>query len=135
MLLLTAGDLDADGLADDWELHQLKSLTFGPTDDPDQDGAANASERQAGTDPANRADVLSLSYAATSPTTGLTLSWRHQASRSYQLETTEDWKSWHPISAPALRYPEPGVVEWTDWTVLTNGTRPQRFYRLNAKQP
>lgn len=131
--VLGAGDLDADGLPDDWELHHLHSLTFGASDDPDQDGAANASERLAGTSPSNAQDLLSLSYTTVSPTAGLTLRWHHQASRTYTLETTEDWQTWQPVPTPALRYTAPGVVEWTDATSLTNRANPKRFYRVTAK--
>jgi len=127
------GDLDADGLPDDWELQYLDSLTFSATDDPDQDGAANANERQAGTDPANGQARLSLAYATLTPEAGLTLRWTHQASRTYTLESTEACQNWQPVPAPALRYPAPGIVEWTEEPSLTNDTRPRRFYRVIAK--
>ena len=45
------GDGDADGLPDDWESANLRTLAFGPGDDPDGDGESCAAERLAGTDP------------------------------------------------------------------------------------
>lgn len=133
-LVVGTDDLDADGLPDDWELHHLQSLTYGAADDPDQDGAANGTERHAGTDPANAEDRLSLSVGIAQQD-GRTLRWRHQASRTYTLETTVDWQNWQPVPAPALRYPKPGIVDWTDDGSLTGGLGPLRFYRVSVKQP
>ena len=48
-------DLDADGLADDWEQLHFGSLAATPAADPDADGHSNRAEFQAGSDPANPA--------------------------------------------------------------------------------
>ncbi len=45
------GDSDSDGLSDDWELANFRNLAQGAAGDPDGDGANNAAERSAGTDP------------------------------------------------------------------------------------
>ncbi|MFH5805516.1 hypothetical protein ACG2DA_15810, partial [Alienimonas sp. DA493] len=45
------GDADADGLPDDWEFATLLSARFDGTSDPDADGASNADEYAAGSDP------------------------------------------------------------------------------------
>ena len=44
-------DTDADNLPDAWEMEWLKSLQYGPNDDPDEDGKTNIEEQLAGTDP------------------------------------------------------------------------------------
>lgn len=44
-------DVDQDGLPDAWEFQYLLSHTFGPDDDPDQDGSTNLEEFNNDTDP------------------------------------------------------------------------------------
>ena len=44
-------DVDADGLDDAWEFRELLSYTYGPNDDPDNDGETNLTEFINGTDP------------------------------------------------------------------------------------
>lgn len=45
------GDLDNDGLQDDWEEDNFGDLGEGGVDDPDEDGFLNIQEEDAGTDP------------------------------------------------------------------------------------
>ncbi|MBN2053974.1 FG-GAP repeat protein, partial [bacterium] len=45
------GDLDGDGLPDDWEYMYFGGLSLDPTGDGDNDGLSNAEEWQAGSDP------------------------------------------------------------------------------------
>ena len=47
----TETDADADGLDDTWEFRELLSYTYGPNDDPDNDGDNNLTEFTNGTDP------------------------------------------------------------------------------------
>ena len=49
----TSPDVDADGLDDAWEFRELLSYTYGPNDDPDNDGDDNLTEFTNGTDPYN----------------------------------------------------------------------------------
>jgi hypothetical protein len=49
-------DSDDDGLPDAWELIYFDDLTYGPSDDPDNDGWDNSKERDEGTDP-SKADT------------------------------------------------------------------------------
>ena len=44
-------DVDNDGLDDAWEFRELLSYTYGPNDDPDNDGDNNLTEFTNGTDP------------------------------------------------------------------------------------
>lgn len=44
-------DIDEDTLMDEWEFRELLSYHYGPTDDPDNDGADNLTEMNNGTDP------------------------------------------------------------------------------------
>ena len=128
-----SGDLDADGLPDDWELFQLGGLSHGATEDPDADGASNLAEWQAGTQPAVGDDVLRITVGA-SARQGPTLRWAHQANRGYQLEFTEDWLIWEPITSPRLVYSQSGTVEWVKGLVSGESGLP-RFYRVRVTQP
>jgi hypothetical protein len=47
----SGADVDADGLEDAWEFRELLSYTYGPNDDPDNDGDNNLTEFTNGTDP------------------------------------------------------------------------------------
>lgn len=47
----TGVDVDNDGLDDAWEFKELLAYTYGPTDDPDNDGDNNLTEFTNGTDP------------------------------------------------------------------------------------
>ncbi|RYD18283.1 MAG: hypothetical protein EOP88_23125, partial [Verrucomicrobiaceae bacterium] len=92
------GDGDSDGLPDDWELKNFLNLLQTATGDPDGDGADNAAERRAGTDPndptwhpgvppdATRpdglmVDLLALPHLTTLPDKSPEFAWIYQPSR------------------------------------------------------
>lgn len=80
-----AGDSDADGLPDWWELVYAASRTNAiPGDDPDHDGANNLAEQRAGTDPTNRVSVLAVTALARSGSAA-TLDWESAAGRVYSV--------------------------------------------------
>lgn len=60
-------DTDRDGLDDRWETAHLKTLLYGPKDDPDGDGFSNAREQIMGTDPGQPNRPLSLEMSAWKP--------------------------------------------------------------------
>lgn len=121
------GDADADGLPDDWELAALHSLTFNATADTDGDGASNAAEFRAGTDPLNASSVLRIhsSQAAGHSTLSLT----HSASRQYGIEFTEDFQQWQPLTNAPLFELGTDKVQWSD----SNDSSTKRFYRARLK--
>ena len=45
------GDMDNDGLSDDWEFEHFADLRFNGTDDPDNDGLSNLTEFDTGGNP------------------------------------------------------------------------------------
>ncbi|MEM6807373.1 MAG: sulfatase/phosphatase domain-containing protein, partial [Bacteroidota bacterium] len=47
----TGNDVDNDGLPDEWEFVNMLTYTYGPNDDPDNDGILNLDEYNNGTDP------------------------------------------------------------------------------------
>ena len=89
---------------------------------------------QAGTDPANPQDRLSLSVGTTRPSQP-DLALALPGESELHAGNHRDWQRWQPVPAPALRYHESGVVEWTDDGSLTGALQPQRFYRVTAKHP
>ena len=56
-------DVDGDGLDDAWEFRELLSYTYGPNDDPDNDGDNNLTEFINGTDP-----YVGITISACEPT-------------------------------------------------------------------
>jgi hypothetical protein len=132
-------DGDNDGLPDDWENYYFGSLLPDANSDPDGDGASNAAEYRAGTQPAvagsvvrwlaieRQAGVTELRFSATPNATGA-------------IQWSEDLKRWQNIDNPAISYtsawlektrseptyPAPVYRVWRDDTA----TNSSRFYRL-----
>jgi len=92
------GDSDSDGLADDWELAIFGNLLQNAASDPDSDGAGNAAERTAGTDPNDPAihpgmppdstrpdglmvDLLAMPYRGTIPDKAPEFTWIYHPAR------------------------------------------------------
>lgn len=84
-LTMPAGDGDADGLPDVWELLHFSSRTAAdPLDDGDGDHAANEAEFAAGTLPGDETSVLRLSDLQRAPD-GWTVRWPSVAGKTYRL--------------------------------------------------
>lgn len=80
-------DTDHDGLDDGWESARLGSLAYGPQDDPDGDGYANAREQVMGTNP-SASDLLTtpdLSSWGLFGSQMMRLSWASSAQYDYQI--------------------------------------------------
>ncbi|GAA5130141.1 hypothetical protein JIN84_04270 [Luteolibacter yonseiensis] len=92
------GDGDTDGLTDDWERKHFASLAQVAGNDPDEDGASNAAEQGAGTDPNDplshpgaevdpgrpaglMVDLLALPHLTTIPDKTPEFAWIYQPSR------------------------------------------------------
>ncbi|MCB0340427.1 MAG: hypothetical protein KDD53_12525, partial [Bdellovibrionales bacterium] len=58
--VLTNGDIDSDGLPDDWEQSHFGNLNQGPGDDFDGDGLTNQEELDLGTDPTSIGNAPSV---------------------------------------------------------------------------
>ncbi len=103
-------DADRDGIPDDWEVaHQLDPLN--PLDalrDGDGDGATNAAEYWAKTDPRNYDDSLKLKLR-TAPTDVIVLTFDTTPGKSYRLQRREglgdggwlEWREWEPKAQAA----------------------------------
>jgi len=128
-LVVGTGDVDADGLPDDWELSSLQTLTHNASADPDGDRASNLAEFRAGTDPRSAASALRITSVNHSP--GATsLIFPHTANRRYALQSTENFVAWQSVTNPPLLYPTPGTAVW-----VNSNANAQSFYRVSVVQP
>lgn len=125
------GDLDADGLPDDWELARLGALSWDAIGDPDEDGGANAQELGAGTAPLDGNDRLAVDCERL-PDGGLRLRWQNQAQREYVIEVTEDWRTWTALPESGRSYPVVGVVE-QGVPAPEGSSAAAGFYRVRAE--
>jgi hypothetical protein len=94
------------------------------TRDPDGDGADNAFEFAAGTDPQNAASVLHLRAAGYSAA-GHALRFPSVTGKTYRIEFSEDLSTWHQLGANVSG--TGGEVERTDAAAFA-GQR--RYYRV-----
>jgi hypothetical protein len=134
-VVVGGGDLDTDGLSDDWELFYLQTLTYSGADDPDSDGASNLAESRTGTDPHRHNCALRLVPFGGGISDPVTLKFPHVANRRYSLEFTEDFTDWQRITNAPLLFLEPGTAQWTDDGALTGGRSSKRFYRVAVENP
>lgn len=119
-------DTDADGLPDDWEEFYFHNLTQLATDDFDHDGANELQEYLAGTDPTDATSVFKVTTAQTANQQA-ELRWPNVPSRHFEVEFSENLTTWQTITNPALYFPTPQQVIWTETT-----NAPTRFYRVRA---
>lgn len=89
-------DSDGDGLSDQWELTHFNNLKQDGDDNPDGDGANNASEFGAGTNPLNANSVLKVRIASSQG--GAQLSWPGALDRTYTVFRSEDLINWTPTA-------------------------------------
>ncbi len=103
-------DADGDGLDDAWETKYFGSIqTFGPNDDPDQDGYSNMREQIMDTDPTVGNDLpLRVDLSPWNDTLAR-LSWASSPHFSYEI--------WSGTNAASLQYVTtvPGRFSETEW--------------------
>jgi hypothetical protein len=93
-----SADTNGDGLPDDWQTENWGKV-WPPSDaDSDGDGASNAAEFLAGTDPTSAGSVLSMSISPREQ--GLYLVWNTLPGSFYQLQVTSDFKTWQNVGTP-----------------------------------
>ena len=130
-------DYDFDGLDDDWEIRNFKSITnYNGSDDPDLDGADNRNEYMADTQPTNSASFFTLSRIAWS--NGMAqLEFTSSTARQYRLHYNDDslleglWSE----SSNWLWGGAGITTQIDDGTAMPLPTNLFRFYRVRAQRP
>jgi hypothetical protein len=100
-------DTDGDGMADYWEpLHGFIVGTADGGSDADSDGATNAEEYVAGTDPLNDDSRMALRVIA-APAGQTGFEFQALAGKAYTVQTSSDLQSWQTLqqvpAGPATR--------------------------------
>jgi hypothetical protein len=116
-------DENLDGLPDDWQtLHWPGGVPPAPNVDSDGDGASNASEFLAGTDPTN-ADSVLKTWITRSPQ-GRRLNWSTLPGFVYQIQTSDDFGSSWSNFGPAR------FAAGASDSILLGNERQRGFYRI-----
>jgi hypothetical protein len=118
-------DYNGDGLPDDWQRRyfgETNSNWPAPRVDSDADGASNADEFAAGTDPLDKSDSLNISI--TNLERGQRLEWDAQLGTIYQLqETSQLGRDWVNVDEPVLAVePRAGMT--------LESVNKMKFYRI-----
>lgn len=94
-------DANFDGLPDDWQAAYWgpdPSKWPAPNVDSDGDGASNAQEFLAGTNPTDKSSVLKMGWL-TLPS-GTQLTWNTQQGLIYQVQVSNDLRQWANLGQP-----------------------------------
>jgi len=132
-VLTVLADSDSDGLPDEWEIANGLSVTnvSDATLDSDGDGATNAEEYLAGTDPNNPLDCLRLEYVRANDPNLWTVRFLGVSNRTYTLVGRGGFSSgdaWRPV-ADVLAAPTNRQVEIIQ---LPGDFTNQQFFQLRT---
>ncbi len=120
-------DSDGDGLDDRWELAHFHSLSQGPKDDPDEDGASNMREQLLGTDPLKPNAEFEVMLAVLDANTAR-LSWPGRNGVSYEVWTSPT--TGQPLTKAAE---VTGVFPYTEWISPWQDAT-ERIYQVRVGQ-
>lgn len=128
------GDINADGLPDAWQLsafEDIRAPEASPSADADSDGADNAMEYQAGTNPTNGASVFRVVSVSNAPSARV-IAFTSSSNRVYGLMYATNLLMSHPWSSamPVTNGNANGIIQISD----TNPVVPC-FYRVGVQTP
>ena len=129
-------DLDGDGIPDMWELQFAANLgVLSGSADTDGDGATNAEEFEADTNPLLDTSRLRLtSILRPDSVAPVTLNWSSSPTRQYRIQSSAEVVAPLPWADSVLGLIPPDAGETTS-RVLPAPTDPQRFYIIEAIRP
>jgi Tol biopolymer transport system component len=114
VLRLSSGDIDGDGMDDDWEMAYFSTLALRADEDADGDGANNLAEFLAGTDPTNEGSVFQVllltvagNWAAPASRATVTVFWSAVPGHSYRVQTKSS------VEAPWMDAPGGDVLAFS----------------------
>jgi hypothetical protein len=113
-----------DGLPDDWQIQYwgMKADDWAAANaDSDGDGATNAKEFLAGTNPLDANSVLKMRF--TWNRFGRILNWNTQAGLVYQVQTSTDLRTWSNLGAPRF------AAGTTD-SLAVGGNQATEYFRI-----
>jgi hypothetical protein len=129
-------DIDADGMADEWETDRLGSILVsdgGPDDDRDGDGFPDIAEYIAGTDPVSPASHLAVGLPPSPPPASgdLVLSWASVSGIVYRVaRATDPGGTWTNITSGL-----PATAPLNTHTVSVQDATGPVFLRIHAARP
>jgi hypothetical protein len=129
------GLLAPNGLPVAWLLQNFGTTNVIASADPDTDGASNAQEYQAGTNPNSAASKLLItSQIFAEGGTNATLQWTSVSNRLYHIERNVNLASSASWGESALGTIAPDIATTTT-RAFADTNAPIRFYRIRAARP
>lgn len=124
------GDMDGDGLPNDWEQYYFQNPTNAVAgSDADADGLDNLSEYIAGTEPKNAASLFSLETSR-QPNGTIQVRWPAQVGRIYDLWQTDNLASNNWLMVERNLPPTSPLNKYIDSTSSNSA-----FYRVDVRLP
>jgi hypothetical protein len=128
-VVVGTGDVDMDGLPDDWELFYLNTLTHNTAGDPDSDGVSNLAEFRAGTNPFSNTSTLRIISFDRDTNGRVALRVLHSSSRRYAVEFTDNFSTWNTLTNLPVFDLSTGMATWLDNAPESS----KRFYRVRSE--
>jgi Tol biopolymer transport system component len=125
---LGAGDLDNDGMEDDWEVARFGDLSRDGAGDRDADGQTDLQEFLAGTDPANGESILRVLTVTPVGGGNTTVVWSAVVGRNYTVQYKDSLGAEWTNASTMIQ------ADSTSMSFTHNSSAPQRFYRVLAAQ-
>ncbi len=127
VLRLSSGDLDEDGLEDNWEMAYFGGLERDGSGDFDADGATDIKEFLAGTDPTNQGSIFRVLTLESIATGSVTVLWSALPGRTYQVQYRTNMTDAPWTDLPGVVTPNGSTGTKTDPQA---GSASQRYYRV-----